>query len=232
MAKKKYYAVSKGRNTGIFTTWDETKNSVDGYKGAVYKSFPTLAEAEKWLKNPVITKTKSVKKTVKAPAEKPVGNDSTVIIYSDGGSINNPGPGGYGAVIIRGNDIKEIAEGFRLTTNNRMELLGVISALMAIGSTSLPIQVYTDSRYVVNGMSKGWARSWKKKGWRKSNNEPALNSDLWEKLLQLDNKLKIQYNWVKGHAGNYYNERCDELAVQSARSNNQKIDSEYEKNSC
>ncbi len=227
MSKKKIYAVAVGRKTGIFHSWDEVKGYVDGFKGAVYKSFGSSEEASRWLQNPSYSSSGD-KKTVKtAPPE--FGSD-TIVIYSDGGSINNPGPGGYGAVVIEGEKIQELSQGFRHTTNNRMELLGVISALEFVGKTEKQIRVFTDSKYVVNGISKGWAKSWRSNGWRKSNNEPALNSDLWERLLQLTAHINVDFNWVKGHAGDFYNERCDELAVMSANSKNQKIDSFFENN--
>ena len=135
-----------------------------------------------------------------------------VIIYTDGACSGNPGPGGWGAILRYGEKTKELSGGEKNTTNNRMELTGVISALQALNQPCR-VQLYTDSQYVVNAMEKGWAVSWRAKGWRRSNKEPALNPDLWEILLQLCEKHEVTFHWVKGHAENKYNNRCDELAV-------------------
>lgn len=219
MAKNKFYAVLTGRKTGIFNTWDEAKNSVEGYKNAKYKSFSNLKDAESWINNGG--------STVQAEPDSS-DNCEKIVIYSDGGSINNPGPGGYGSVIIRNGKEEELTQGYRLTTNNRMELMGVIAALEYIGKTDISVEIFCDSQYVINGISKGWAKSWKRKGWKKSDGQPALNPDLWQRLLELTDRINYNFIWVKGHSGNRYNERCDELAVNSARSGNYKVDSYYE----
>ena len=135
-----------------------------------------------------------------------------VIIYTDGACSGNPGPGGWGAILRYGEKTKELSGGEKNTTNNRMELTGVISALQALNQPCR-VQLYTDSQYVVNAMEKGWAVSWRAKGWRRSNKEPALNPDLWQTLLELCEKHEVTFHWVKGHAENKYNNRCDELAV-------------------
>jgi len=135
-----------------------------------------------------------------------------VIIYTDGACSGNPGPGGWGAILRYGEKTKELSGGENNTTNNRMELTGVISALQALNQPCR-VQLYTDSQYVVNAMEKGWAVSWRAKGWRRSNKEPALNPDLWQILLDLCEKHEVTFHWVKGHAENKYNNRCDELAV-------------------
>ncbi|MBQ9807545.1 MAG: ribonuclease HI [Ruminococcus sp.] len=137
----------------------------------------------------------------------------TVEIFTDGACSGNPGPGGYGVVLRYGKTEKELSGGDANTTNNRMELLGVITALEALKE---PCQVVltTDSRYVVDSVTKGWVYSWKKKNWIKSDKKPALNVDLWERLLPLLEKHKVTFNWVKGHAGHPENERCDRLAVE------------------
>jgi ribonuclease HI len=134
-----------------------------------------------------------------------------ITIYTDGAASGNPGPGGFGVVLKSGPYRKEIAQGFRKTTNNRMELLSVISALERL-KESCRITLTSDSKYVLDGLSKGWARSWRSKGWKKSDGSPALNPDLWERLLNLCDKHEIEYVWVKGHAGHPYNERCDSMA--------------------
>ncbi len=136
-----------------------------------------------------------------------------VEIFSDGACSGNPGPGGYGAILRCGENVKEISGGAADTTNNRMELMGVIEALSAL---KYPCEVVltTDSKYVVDSVTKGWARSWKANGWVKSDKKPALNADLWERLLELLDRHKVRFVWVKGHAGHPENERCDALAVQ------------------
>lgn len=232
MAKTKFYAVAVGRDRGIFTDWPSAQKLVTGYGGAKYKSFATRQEAEEWLENPQYT-AKSGKKVAarKSPAQKGVvPNDfSGIVVYTDGGSINNPGPGGYGVVINEDGSVREISGGFRYTTNNRMEMTAAIIALRELRHCGRPILLYSDSSYLVNGIEKGWARSWRKRGWSKSDGEPALNTDLWEELLELIETMDVRLCWVKGHAGNEYNERCDQLAVASARSPGLPPDKTYER---
>lgn len=132
-------------------------------------------------------------------------------IYTDGSCRSNPGPGGWGAVLVYQGKEKELSGGEPDTTNNRMELTAVIMALSAL-KEPCEVVLTSDSKYVLDALSKGWARSWRAKGWKKSDGSPALNPDLWEKLLELVDVHKIEYNWVKGHAGHPYNERCDAMA--------------------
>lgn len=136
----------------------------------------------------------------------------TVEIFTDGACSGNPGPGGYGAILRVGEHIKEISGGEAQTTNNRMELMGVISALSAL-KYPCDVVLTTDSKYVVDSVTKGWAKGWKARGWIKSDKKPALNVDLWEKLLDLLEVHNVRFVWVKGHAGHPENERCDQLAV-------------------
>ena len=135
-----------------------------------------------------------------------------VEIFTDGACSGNPGPGGYGAILRVGDHVKEISGGEANTTNNRMELMGVISALTAL---KYPCEVVltTDSKYVVDSVTKGWAKKWRSNNWIKSDKKPALNADLWERLLDLLEIHKVEFVWVKGHAGHPENERCDKLAV-------------------
>ena len=135
-----------------------------------------------------------------------------VEIFTDGACSGNPGPGGYGAILRVGDHIKEISGGEADTTNNRMELMGVISALSAL-KYPCDVVLTTDSKYVVDSVTKGWANGWKARGWIKSDKKPALNVDLWERLLELLEIHNVKFVWVKGHAGHPENERCDELAV-------------------
>ena len=135
-----------------------------------------------------------------------------VELYTDGACSGNPGPGGWGAILrYRGRE-KELSGGEEMTTNNRMELTAVIRGLEAL-KEPCTVELWSDSRYVIDGLEKGWARSWQKRGWIKADKKPALNPELWEKLLALCDGHEMHYHWVKGHAENEYNKRCDALAV-------------------
>ena len=136
----------------------------------------------------------------------------TVTIYTDGACSGNPGPGGWGAILRYNGTEKVLSGGERQTTNNRMELTGVIAALRAL-KEPCTVELYSDSKYVIDALEKGWARSWKKRGWVKGDKKPALNPDLWEILLTLCDTHEVHTHWVKGHAENEYNNRCDALAV-------------------
>ncbi len=136
----------------------------------------------------------------------------TVTIYTDGACSGNPGPGGWGAILEFNGVEKELSGGEPDTTNNRMELTAVIRALQALKEPCI-VELYSDSKYVIDALEKGWAVGWKKRGWVKSDKKPALNADLWETLLELTQKHTLHYHWVKGHAANPKNNRCDELAV-------------------
>ena len=135
-----------------------------------------------------------------------------VTLYTDGACSGNPGPGGWGAILIYKDIRKEMSGGDKETTNNKMELTAAIEGLSAL-KERCRVKLYSDSKYLIDGITKDWARSWRAKGWKKSDGKPALNVDLWEKILELDEYHEIEYIWVKGHAGNPYNERCDRLAV-------------------
>lgn len=132
-------------------------------------------------------------------------------IYTDGSCKQNPGPGGWAAILVYKGKEKEICGGEAETTNNRMELLSVINALSALREPC-EVLITSDSKYVVDGITKGWAESWKNNGWKKSDKKPALNTELWDQLLALCEEHKVSFEWVKGHAGHPYNERCDTLA--------------------
>ncbi len=138
-----------------------------------------------------------------------------IAIYTDGACSGNPGPGGWGAILKYRDVCKELSGGQADTTNNRMELTGVIRALELL-KEPCEIDLYSDSKYVMDGLSKGWAKSWRARGWVKSDKKPALNSDLWARLLDLCEEHTLHYHWIKGHAGHPENERCDALAVQAA----------------
>ena len=146
-------------------------------------------------------------------------------IYTDGAAQGNPGPGGYGVILKYGEHVKEISQGFRLTTNNRMELLAVITGLEAIKREGIPVSIYSDSEYVIKAVEQGWLWNWEKKDFAKKK-----NSDLWRRYIPLHKKYKPKFYWVRGHAGHVENERCDYLAVKAAKSPGLLIDREYEDN--
>lgn len=148
-----------------------------------------------------------------------------IIAYTDGSSRGNPGPGGYGLVLMAGQHYKEISEGYRITTNNRMELLSVIVALETLKKPGSEITIYSDSKYVVDAIEKKWVF-----GWQKKNYKGKKNRDLWERFLKIYPKHKVNFIWVKGHAGNPMNEKADELAVEAALGSDLKVDSWYEEN--
>ena len=137
-----------------------------------------------------------------------------VQLYTDGACSGNPGKGGYGAILRYNENERVLSEGFRLTTNNRMELLAAIAGLEALREPC-EVELYSDSKYLVDAVTKGWVYGWKKKGWKKSDGKPALNVDLWERLLKQMAVHKVEYVWLKGHAGHPENERCDRLAVEA-----------------
>ena len=147
-----------------------------------------------------------------------------ILLYTDGSSRGNPGPGGYGAILIWGQHRKELSQGYRLTTNNRMELMAVIEGLKTIKKNTLPVTIYSDSQYVVNAVEKGWLKNWIKtdfKGGKK-------NADLWKTYYKIAQPFTIKFIWVKGHSTNPYNNRCDELATAAADSKDWLTDDGYE----
>jgi ribonuclease HI len=146
-------------------------------------------------------------------------------IYTDGAAQGNPGPGGYGVILKYNNHVKELSQGFRLTTNNRMELLAVITGLEAIKREGIPVTIFSDSEYVVKAVQEGWLWTWEKKNFAKKK-----NADLWKRYIPLHKKFKPKFQWVRGHAGHIENERCDYLAVQAAMSHGLLVDQEYENN--
>ena len=148
-------------------------------------------------------------------------------IYSDGACTGNPGPGGYGVVLIYGDHRQELSGGYRQTTNNRMELMGPIKGLEALNQTC-HVTLYSDSQYVVEGIEKGWARRWRSNSWMRNKRQQAVNPDLWGELLNLCDKHEVEFRWVRGHSGDLENERCDQLAVQAAHGTGLLVDEEYE----
>ena len=139
-----------------------------------------------------------------------------VQLFTDGACSGNPGPGGWGAILRYGKYEKEISGGAGETTNNRMELTAAIEGLSQLTESCI-VTLVTDSQYVCNGIEKGWAKSWQRNGWKKADKKPAQNADLWEKLLELCERHKVTFKWIKGHAGYAENERCDRMAVEQSR---------------
>lgn len=150
-------------------------------------------------------------------------SNTQIIVYTDGSALGNPGPGGYGIVMMSGQHRKELSSGFRLTTNNRMELLAVIVALETIKESGADVMIYSDSKYVVDSVDKGWVFGWQKKGFKGKK-----NPDLWQRFLNIYPKHIVKFQWVKGHANIPENERCDRLAVAAANGKELALDQGYE----
>jgi ribonuclease HI len=217
--KKKYYAVAVGRKPGIYTQWfgpSGAKVQVEGHAGAVYKGFISRAEAQAFMDAPPPPR-RGRRRPARNGAASRIGVQKQpaadqVVVYTDGGATHNPGPGGYGVVIEVPGGPHELSAGYRRTTNNRMELMAAIVALEWFEQPT-KILLHTDSRYVVDGITKGWARKWRANNWMRTKTEPALNADLWRQLLDACRRHEVEFRWVKGHAGIPGNERCDRLSV-------------------
>ena len=139
-----------------------------------------------------------------------------ITIYTDGACSGNPGPGGYGIIILSDKKRQELSGGYKLTTNNRMELMAVIVGLEQLEIPSI-VNLYTDSKYIVDAVTKGWAKRWRANSWKRNKKDKAKNPDLWGKLLDLCSKHQVEFSWVRGHSGNIENERCDKLAVKASQ---------------
>ena len=150
---------------------------------------------------------------------------TSITIYTDGAAKGNPGPGGYGAILQSGPHYKEISQGFRLTTNNRMELLSVIVCLEMLKQEGCEVMVFSDSKYVVDAVEKNWIGGWVKRGWKN-----VKNPDLWKRYLVVAAKHKVRFKWIKGHNGHQMNERCDFLAVEASVGSHLLVDTWYEAN--
>lgn len=240
--KKHYYTVIKGRRPGIYTQWTGqggAEEQIKGHPGAVYRGFATREEAEYYLRtggklmpealrlinvDPVISDPQA---NERPPDYQPDLAAGKVVVFTDGASTGNPGPGGYGAVLLFGKTRRELSGGFRCTTNNRMELLAVIAALREL-KRGAEVVLYSDSTYVVNAVEKGWARRWRARGWMRDDTHHAENADLWALLLDLLDQHAVAFRWVRGHADHPENERCDRLAVQASRRANLPPDSGFQ----
>ena len=233
-SKSAYYAVRSGHKPGIYRSWEGCRQQVEGYSNAEYKRFASLDEAEHYLNPNGGARPKPAADPVQMTLTPPPRGASTlkeVTIYADGACLGNPGPGGYGVIVTFGERRKELSAGFRLTTNNRMEILGCIAGLSAL-KEPCTVTVYSDSRYVVNTMTKSWAIRWRRNDWKRKDGDgqmkDALNKDLWIQMLELCDKHRVQFKWIRGHSGNEGNERCDELARTAASADPLGIDAAYE----
>ena len=208
---KKFYAVKRGRKTGLYTVWAECAVQVKGFQGAVYKGFMTEEEARAWLGG---ADARTEQPRAAAEMAAPSAPDADYIIHTDGSCLRNPGgAGGWAAVIETAATgvVEEKSGGAPETTNNRMELTAALMALSAVPEGAR-VALYTDSQYLKNAFTKFWLPAWKKRGWKKADGEPVLNQDLWVQLDAAFAARQVQFHWVKGHAGNPRNERCDVLA--------------------
>ena len=237
MANKKIYVVAQGKTPGVYKAWGgvgQAQEQVKGYPGAVYKSFGSAGEARAWLES-VPHRSDTMDALNKLPSGSYVSNGRSksgdtprftghqdeldkgkAVIYTDGGCLGNPGPGGYAAVVMTGDDREELSGGFRRTTNNRMEVLACIKGLESLPPGS-DVVLISDSKYTVDAMTKGWAKKWRSKNWMRTPTESAKNPDLWERMLVVCEARKESFRGVKGHAGTEENERCDELAVAASK---------------
>ena len=170
----------------------------------------------------------SVPVALSAPASSEAIAKRSVELYTDGACLGNPGPGGYGVVLLYGPHRRELSRGFRWTTNNRMELLAAIVGLEALNQRC-SVTLHSDSQYLVKAMSLGWARRWEQRGWLLADRQPTLNVDLWKRLLALCQEHDVEFDWVRGHNGNKENERADQLAVEAAHGADLADDEVYER---
>ena len=211
---KKYYAVKRGRRVGIFAVWAECAAQVQGFPGAVYKGFMTEVEARDWLGDAGSASIGRRSAKNGAAAENAAPADTDYIIHTDGSCLRNPGgAGGWAAVIetVATGAVEEKSGGAPETTNNRMELTAALRAVTSV-PVGARVALYTDSQYLKNAFTKCWLPAWKKRGWKKADGEPVLNQDLWVRLDAAFAERRVRFHWVKGHAGNPRNERCDALA--------------------
>jgi ribonuclease HI len=239
--KKQYYVVVHGRRPGVYNKWfgaDGAAEQVEGFAEAIYKGFYAREEALEWLREfseeslsslapDLLEVIGSSQSQQDSESPKDVLTSGRVLIYTDGGVIGNPGPGGYGVVLRYKDHKKELSGGFRLTTNNRMEIWACIEALRVL-KHKCSVVIYSDSKYVVEAISRGWAQRWQSNGWKKSDQLKAENTDLWEQLLHLCTQHEVSFRWIRGHIGTEDNERCDQLAMEAARRKDLPSDFGYE----
>ena len=221
-SKKNYYAVVIGHKPGLYKNWagaGGAQEQVQGFAKAKFKGFFALEDAVEYLSENGIDVS-----GYDIPEQKQ--EDDRIYIYTDGGALNNPGPGGYGVVLLYQGHRKELSGGFQMTTNNRMELTACIEGLKSLTKQS-KVTIYSDSKYIVDAVTKDWAPRWRANGWKRDNKQPVENADLWIQLLAEVEKHEIEWVWVKGHAGKKENERCDQLAGDAMRGPNLNPDFGY-----
>lgn len=239
--KKQYYVVVHGRQPGIYRQWfgvEGASEQVEGFPDAIYKGFFAREEAMEWLaqfsRETLAEVAPNLLDLLESlpPPPRPEGPSALlragkVLVYTDGSTIDNPGPGGYGVVLRYGGNRRELSGGYRRTTNNRMELLACIEGLSAL-KRRCSVVLFSDSKYVVDGMTKGWAERWQARRWKLSNDQDVKNADLWRKLIEICHGHDVEFRWVRGHSGNPDNERCDRLAMAAAQGQFLEIDAAYE----
>jgi ribonuclease HI len=223
----KYHVIStsKSGHGAIFTNGKEAQTYLKIHPDAVYEVFDKMPD-----RIPPLTKAKP-KEPIKSTQHKASSTDPQITIYTDGSALGNPGSGGYGIVLIKDGVTTKISQGYRHTTNNRMEMMAVITVLEELeeDATDRPITIFSDSQYTINGITKGWAKGWRKKNWKKSDGKPALNIDLWKRMLDVTERFpNLSFQWLKGHAGDPMNELADELANCAARGSAKLDDTGYQ----
>jgi ribonuclease HI len=247
LTKKQVYVVVSGHAPGIYDRWygeGGAQEQIKGFPKPIYKGFYARPEAMAWLRAfqpetlkklaPNLLEALETEPPAQGGDERSVADEiaaildaGKVLIHTDGGALENPGPGGYGVVLRYGEHSKELSGGFRLTTNNRMEITACIQGLRALKRPS-QVVLFSDSRYVVDSITKGWARRWQANGWMRGKDKPAENADLWAQLLDLCEQHDVEFRWLKGHAGHPDNERCDQLATSAAQGKELPADVGYE----
>lgn len=240
-SEKSLYIVVRGARPGVYTRWageGGAEEQVMGFPGALYKGFRNQTEAARWLRELKLRREELPRQAAQL-LEADAGDaeieariqaaheQGKVVLFTDGACARNPGPGGYGAVLLFGNRRKEVSGGYRRTTNNRMELTACIMGLKQLKRPS-HVVVFSDSRYLVEGMSGAKAARWQAAGWRRGSNQTVENADLWEELLRLCAAHQVEFFWVKGHAEYRENMRCDEMATRAARDAATRVDVGFE----
>jgi ribonuclease HI len=239
--KKQYYAVVHGRQPGVYTSWygdDGAADQVAGLSEAIFKGFYTREEMIDWLRQlggeVLLQHAPDLLDLIaegvgpqNLPNPSLVTGTDQVVIFADGGAINNPGPGGFGVVLKHKNRVKELSGGFRLTTNNRMEIMACIEGLRTL-KKPCSVVIVSDSKYVVYNMVQGKVMQWQANGWKRTANSWAENADLWQQLLDLCAAHDVEFRWIRGHSGQTENERCHQLATGAMRQQNLPVDTGYE----
>jgi ribonuclease HI len=227
---KSIYLVVQGRQPGVYTQWEGSqgaKAQVSGVHGAIYKGFYTSEEACNWLKSQshqslppalmqwlVEQESVGTDNALDSLVKNHLHNRGTVI-FTDGSTLGNPGPGGYAAVILTSQTRRELSGGFRLTTNNRMELMACIAALESLQPRA-QVLLITDSAYVYRPTVEGWLMRWANTNWKRRDGKTIENVDLWQRLFRLCQTFRVEFHWIKGHNATVENERCDRLALNAA----------------